>query len=84
MNYDKVKEKTSLHDASSSNMWEVEDAIFTEVVGKERNGLVRGFGMRPTPTNYYGASSSQNQSEKEVRNLREGLRSMQQCLQQTE
>lgn len=43
---EKVQEKLSQCDVSSSNMHEVEDTIFTTIVGKEINGWVRGLGMR--------------------------------------
>ncbi|KAH7685726.1 hypothetical protein IHE45_04G059400 [Dioscorea alata] len=36
----------------------VETEILTQVIGKERHGRVRGLGLGPTPTQYYGHSSS--------------------------
>ncbi|KAH7653182.1 putative transposase Ptta/En/Spm plant protein [Dioscorea alata] len=35
-----------------------ETEILTQVIGKERHGRVRGLGLGPTPTQYYGHSSS--------------------------
>ncbi|XVF51202.1 hypothetical protein PTKIN_Ptkin04bG0165600 [Pterospermum kingtungense] len=82
---DKVQEKLALHNASSLNMHEVEDAIFTEVVREERNGWVRGLGMGPTPSSYFGAGSScQRQPEKEVSNLKDELKSMKERLKHLE
>ncbi|XVE77775.1 hypothetical protein DITRI_Ditri13aG0089900 [Diplodiscus trichospermus] len=84
---EKVQEKMPSCDASSSNIREIEDSIFLEVVGKERNGRVRGLGMGPTPTSYFGASqqhTSQSQSTEEVCQLRDGLLSMQERLKQIE
>ncbi|XVF70041.1 hypothetical protein PTKIN_Ptkin11bG0129700 [Pterospermum kingtungense] len=85
---EKFQEKLSAYEASSSNIREIEDSIFTEVVGKERNGWVRGLGFGPTPTSYYGVSSSrrytcQTESE-EVLQLREKLQTMTEQLEQIE
>lgn len=32
----------------------------TQVIGKERHGRVRGLGLGPTPTSYYGYSTSRS------------------------
>ena len=33
-----------------------EDEIYHKVVGKERHGRVRGYGLGPTPTSVFGAN----------------------------
>ena len=74
---------------SSVNMYDVENEIFTDVAGKERHGRVRGVGMGPTPSTYYGASAqryscSQTRSTQEVQTLRHEMRTMQEHFEEAE
>ncbi|XP_043816088.1 uncharacterized protein LOC122724623 [Manihot esculenta] len=41
---------------------ELNEQVFQEVMGEEHNGRVRGVGLGPTPTSYYGRKRARNES----------------------
>ncbi|XP_039142526.1 uncharacterized protein LOC120279664 [Dioscorea cayenensis subsp. rotundata] len=55
---EKANEKLSEYQSIDGDEGMVETEILTQVIGKERHGRVRGLGLGPTPTSYYGHSDS--------------------------
>ena len=39
------------------NLENINEHIFQELIGAKHNGRVRGFGLGPTPRNYFGSTS---------------------------
>ncbi|KAJ8630302.1 hypothetical protein MRB53_023625 [Persea americana] len=53
----KFKELSATQEGGSSSS--IGDQIYTQVMGEERHGRVRGYGLGPTPTSVFGSTSRQ-------------------------
>ncbi|KAJ8619873.1 hypothetical protein MRB53_028402 [Persea americana] len=53
----KLKELSATQGGSSSS---IGDEIYTQVMGEERHGCVRGYGLGPTPASVFGSTSRQS------------------------
>ncbi|KAF8407996.1 hypothetical protein HHK36_007136 [Tetracentron sinense] len=60
----KFRELLALSSQDGSSSF-VGDDIFTQVMGPERHGRVRGYGLGPTPTSVFGSTSSQSRGHYE-------------------
>ncbi|RWR97188.1 bromodomain-containing protein 4-like protein isoform X3 [Cinnamomum micranthum f. kanehirae] len=56
----KFKELSATQEGGSSSS--IGDEIYTQVMGEERHGRVRGYGLGPTPTSVFGSTSRQSQA----------------------
>ncbi|KAF8404352.1 hypothetical protein HHK36_009235 [Tetracentron sinense] len=61
--------------------------IYTHVMGPERHGRVRGYGLGPTPTSVFGSSSSQyktsyEEMQSQVQDMHRQMEEMQQNMQE--
>ncbi|XP_039117807.1 uncharacterized protein LOC120253540 [Dioscorea cayenensis subsp. rotundata] len=54
---EKATAKLAEHEVMGEDETMVETQILNQIIGKERHGRVRGLGLGPTPTSYYGSSS---------------------------
>ncbi|KAJ8630445.1 hypothetical protein MRB53_023768 [Persea americana] len=75
----KFRELNATQGGSSSS---IGDDIYTKVMGAERHGRVRGYGLGPTPTSVFGSTSSQSKAAYEE--MRIELNSMRHKMQQLE
>ena len=75
----KFRELNATQGGSSSS---IGDDIYTQVMGAERHGRVRGYGLGPTPTSVFGSTSSQSKAAYEE--MRIELNSMRHKMQQLE
>ncbi|RWR97740.1 bromodomain-containing protein 4-like protein isoform X3 [Cinnamomum micranthum f. kanehirae] len=76
----KFKELSAAQEGGSSSS--IGDDIYTQVMGAERHGRVRGYGLGPTPTSVFGSTSRQSQAAFDE--LQTELSSMHEKLQQME
>ncbi|KAF8393962.1 hypothetical protein HHK36_020164 [Tetracentron sinense] len=60
----KFRELAALSSQDGSSSF-VGDDIYTQVMGPERHGRVRGYGLGPTPTSVFGSMSSQSRGQYE-------------------
>ncbi|KAF8377292.1 hypothetical protein HHK36_030667 [Tetracentron sinense] len=60
----KFRELAALSSQDGSSSF-VGDDIYTQVMGPERHGRVRGYGLGPTPTSVFGSTSSQSRGQYE-------------------
>ena len=70
---EKLVEQSQSVEASEEDSTRLEDKVYTEVIGKDRPGRVRGLGMGPTPSTYYGSSSQNYTYRSEVQAVKDDL-----------
>lgn len=60
----KFRERMEMQEDGPSNT--IGDDVYTQVMGPERHGRVRGYGLGPTPTSVFGSTLSQSRANYET------------------
>ncbi|OMO95458.1 Transposase, Ptta/En/Spm, plant [Corchorus olitorius] len=71
-----IAEQSQVGEGSEQETTRLEDTVYTTVFGKDRPGRVRGLGLGPTPSSYYGSSSRSYTHQADVHAVKADLEDM--------
>ncbi|OMO60314.1 Transposase, Ptta/En/Spm, plant [Corchorus olitorius] len=71
-----MAEQSQVGEGSEQETTRLEDTVYTTVFGKDRPGRVRGLGLGPTPSSYYGSSSRSYTHQADVHAVKADLEDM--------